>query len=123
MNNEIDNMDSASARVSIAAVLVVGVLVTAFFGPFLIVLITAPELSAMEGKNPIPVIVILMLGFVGLLNSGSILNGRSTVLRLDKETKFDLKFSFGCSLLIATTGLIVAGAYAGKALPVLVSFN
>lgn len=119
MSNEIDNMNSAPARLSITTLLAVGVLVTAFFGPFLFVLITAPELSAMEGKNPIPVIVILMLGFVGLLNSGSILNGRSTVLRLDKETKFDLKFSFGCSLLIATTGLIVAGAYAGKALPVL----
>lgn len=123
MSNEIDNMDAAPTRVSIVTLIVVGVLVTAFLGPFLVVLITAPELSAMKGKSPIPVIVILMLGFVGLLNSGSILNGRTTVLRLDKETRSELKVSLGCSLLIAATGLVVAGAYAGKALTVLANYN
>lgn len=122
MNNEIDNMDNKSTRVSIGTLLAVGVSVIAFFGPFLFVLITPPELSAMEGKSPIPVIVILMLGFIGLLNSVSFLNSDSALLR-DKETRFDLKVSFGCSLLIATTGLIVAGAYIGNTLPTLVNFG
>lgn len=118
MSNKIDD---AATRVSITTLLAVGVLVAAFFGPFLFVLIAVPELSAIEGKSPIPVIVILMLGFAGLLNSGSILDGDSALLRVDKETKFEIKFSFGCSLLIATTGLVVTGTYAGRILQTLLN--
>lgn len=123
MSNEIDNIDTAPTRVSIASMFVVGVLITAFFGPFLFVLTTSPELSAMEGKSPIPVIVILMLGFAGLLSGRSVLNSDSFLLRVNKEIKSEIKLSLGCSLLIAATGLVVAGAYVGKTLPTLMNFN
>lgn len=119
-NNSNNNTVGVASGGSKVSGIVFGILAAAFLGPFLFVLITSPELSAMEGKSPIPVIVILMLGFIGLLNSVSVLNSDSALLR-DKETRFDLKVSLGCWLLIAITGLIVAGTYVGKTLPTLIT--